>query len=394
MGARGGALQSSPFKARQRAQAKEKEDTSPAPTGPRPLALWTFEGGSLQDQVGGMHAGLKGSARVERGRLILDGKNSYASTGPLGKDVSEKTLEAWVYLPTLKQGGGGAISLQTPDGKVFDSIVFAEREKNKWMAGSNGFARTRNVSGQGENSNPATAVHMAIVYKADNSVSIYRNGELYGQSYTPGGRVTYRKGRANVLLGLRHQGGGNGFLRAEIEQAALYDRALSEKEIRASIGSRGSFVSLEEILAELTPQQRKERKELLEKAQNIRAQISALPRGGGKTYAGRRRQPKPTRRLIKGNVREPAEAVRPGGLSVISLPSGDFGLAENAPEAERRIRFANWLADPKNPLPARVMTNRIFFFYLLLFQILFLFLLNNLQLYLLILLEKVQIQLL
>ncbi|MCH2580717.1 MAG: DUF1549 domain-containing protein, partial [Planctomycetes bacterium] len=267
--------------ARQRAQANKGKKAPAAATGPRPLALWTFENGSLQDQVGGMHAKLNGSARVERGRLILDGKNSFGSTTPLGKDVSEKTLEAWVHLPPLDQKGGGAISLPTNDGKVFDSIVFAEREKRKWRAGSNAFVRTRNVSAAQENSNPATAVHMAIVYKADNSISLYRNGQLYGQSYTPGGRITYRKGQAHVVLGLRHQGSRNGLLKGEIEQAALYDRALSEKEIQASIGSRGSFIALEDVLGELTDQQRSDRTALREKAQKIRAQISAMPRGGG-----------------------------------------------------------------------------------------------------------------
>ena len=117
------------------------------------------------------------------------------------------------------------------------------------------------------------------------------------------------------------------------------------------------------MLEELTEERRKERAALMAEAEKIRGRISALPRGGGKTYAGRRRQPKPTHRLIKGNVRDPAEAVRPGALSVISEPSGDFGLAENAPEAERRIRFARWLADPKNPLPARVMVNRVWHYH-------------------------------
>lgn len=349
--------------ARERIQARKGKKAPAAPAGPQPVALWNFENGSLQDQVGSMHAKLNGSARVERGRLVLDGKNSFASTVPLGKDVSEKTLEAWVYLPTLDQGGGGLISLQTNNGVVFDSIVYAERKKRSWMAGSNGFVRTRDLSAPAEKSDPATAVHMAIVYGSDNSISLYRNGQLYGQSYKPGGRITYRKGQAQVVLGLRHQGARNGFLKGEIEQAALYDRALSVKEIQASLGSRGSFVPLEAVLEELTEERRKERAALMAEAEKIRGRISALPRGGGKTYAGRRRQPKPTHRLIKGNVRDPAEAVRPGALSVISEPSGDFGLAENAPEAERRIRFARWLADPKNPLPARVMVNRVWHYH-------------------------------
>ena len=37
----------------------------------------------------------------------------------------------------------------------------------------------------------------------------------------------------------------------------------------------------------------------------------------------------------------------------------DLGLAPDAPEADRRRRFAYWLADPRNPLPARVLVNRI-----------------------------------
>ena len=350
--------------AREQIHARRGDKTLEAPGGPRPVALWDFASGGLKDQVGGMHAKLNGSARLENGRLVLDGKNSFASTAALGKDVSEKTLEAWVYLSTLDQGGGGVITLQNNNGEPFDSIVYAEREKRAWMSGSNGFVRTRNLGGTAESANATTAVHMAIVYGADNSISVYRNGELYGQSYSQGSRITYRKGQAQVLFGLRHKGATrNGHLKGELERAALYDRALSRKEIQASLASRGEFISLEAVLKALNKEQRDARKSLLAEAERIRGQISSIPRGGGKTYAGQRRQPKPTQRLIKGNVRDRAEVVRPGALSVISKPSGDFGLAENAPEAERRIRFARWLADPKNPLPARVMANRVWHYH-------------------------------
>jgi len=37
----------------------------------------------------------------------------------------------------------------------------------------------------------------------------------------------------------------------------------------------------------------------------------------------------------------------------------EFGLAPDAPESDRRLKFAAWLADPRNPLPARVMANRV-----------------------------------
>jgi hypothetical protein len=38
-------------------------------------------------------------------------------------------------------------------------------------------------------------------------------------------------------------------------------------------------------------------------------------------------------------------------------------LAADAPEAERRRKFAAWLADPRHPLPARVMANRVWHFH-------------------------------
>ena len=44
---------------------------------------------------------------------------------PLPFDLAEKTLEAWVALPTLEQAGGGVISVETPEGAAFDAIVFA-----------------------------------------------------------------------------------------------------------------------------------------------------------------------------------------------------------------------------------------------------------------------------
>ena len=77
------------------------------------------------------------------------------------------------------------------------------------------------------------------------------------------------------------------------------------------------------------------------------------------SYAGTRVQPEPTRRFRRGDVRSPDEIVTPGALSAIVDLNPDFGLAADAPEAERRKKFADWLADARNPLPARVMANRV-----------------------------------
>lgn len=77
------------------------------------------------------------------------------------------------------------------------------------------------------------------------------------------------------------------------------------------------------------------------------------------SYTGVRQQPEPTHRLKRGNVRTPLEEVRPGALSAITELDSDFRLAPDAPEAERRRRFAQWLTDERNPLTGRVIANRV-----------------------------------
>ena len=77
------------------------------------------------------------------------------------------------------------------------------------------------------------------------------------------------------------------------------------------------------------------------------------------SYAGFRVQPDPTRLLRRGDVKSPGDVVKPGALSAIVDLAPDFGLAPDAPQAQRLIRFADWIADSRNPLPARVMVNRV-----------------------------------
>jgi hypothetical protein len=76
-------------------------------------------------------------------------------------------------------------------------------------------------------------------------------------------------------------------------------------------------------------------------------------------YAGNFKQPEPTHRLHRGDHMNPREVVAPDALSVFKDKLGSLNLPPDAPEQQRRLAFAKWLTDPRNPLPARIMANRI-----------------------------------
>jgi mono/diheme cytochrome c family protein len=76
------------------------------------------------------------------------------------------------------------------------------------------------------------------------------------------------------------------------------------------------------------------------------------------TYSGIMRQPEATVLYRRGDVRNPAEHIAPGGLTAARAIEG-LELPLDAPEAERRLRFAQWVSRPDHPLTARVLVNRV-----------------------------------
>jgi hypothetical protein len=74
-----------------------------------------------------------------------------------------------------------------------------------------------------------------------------------------------------------------------------------------------------------------------------------------KVFAGTFRTPDDIHLLNRGDPEQPTEPVVPAVLSAL----GDLKLTKEAPEQQRRIALADWIASPRNPLTARVMVNRI-----------------------------------
>jgi mono/diheme cytochrome c family protein len=122
---------------------------------------------------------------------------------------------------------------------------------------------------------------------------------------------------------------------------------------------------------------------LLQQRQRLEAEIKALS-AVSRVYAGDFKPPEPTHRFHRGDPMQKREPVEPGALGVIpvrfelqsrvgfqpaqppdetrSLVAGEgagWKPALLSEDQQRRLALARWIADPTNPLTARVMVNRI-----------------------------------
>jgi mono/diheme cytochrome c family protein len=89
----------------------------------------------------------------------------------------------------------------------------------------------------------------------------------------------------------------------------------------------------------------------LERARRQRELLAKTPM----VYAGNFTRPGPTHRLHRGDPMQKREPVAPGTLAVFH----PLTLATNTPEQERRLKLADWIASPENPLTPRVLVNRV-----------------------------------
>jgi hypothetical protein len=151
-------------------------------------------------------------------------------------------MVSWITLQGLEDiaKAGSAMTLGSVSADQFDGIVFAERNTNRWMNGSDNWLRS--PSGQFDQTAAIetsidlnTIVQLAITYEiAAGNVTItgYRNGVNIG-SYTDPDDVTWAAGDQQVIFGARTFWNGNiyGGLDALIHEARLYDGALTQAEI-------------------------------------------------------------------------------------------------------------------------------------------------------------------
>ncbi len=350
-------------KARNEIIAARKKGEFKTPDPPAAFARWEFDS-DLKDSIGNLHGKIVGNARVENGALVVDG-SSFVETVPLTKDIREKTLEAWVQLDNLDQRGGGAISIETRNGIIFDSIVFGERESKRWMAGSNGFVRTDSFQAPEETEVKKRPVHFALVYTKDGTITGYRDGERYGRQIRKSVMQNYKAGETEVIFGLRHKpAGSNKHLKARIHKAALYDRALSANEVAALSGNAAEYVPEKQIVKWLPEDKRKQRAMLKQQIAELgKSRDVVNAKANAKIYTLTPVRGATTNVLLRGDPEHLGDVVSPGAVASVTGVTANFNLPPGAPEAERRRKLAAWITDDNNPLLSRVMVNRVWHYH-------------------------------
>ena len=95
----------------------------------------------------------------------------------------------------------------------------------------------------------------------------------------------------------------------------------------------------------------------------LQRKIDAVPKLR-EIWAGTYSQPSEQTFVHKGgDPLKPGDSVVPASLSVLDRVGKPFALPADAPEGERRLALANWLTGDDNPLPPRVLANRLWHYH-------------------------------
>ena len=111
--------------------------------------------------------------------------------------------------------------------------------------------------------------------------------------------------------------------------------------------------------AELSPNELAEMESLSATAADLKKKLNPL-KTLPKAYAGQFVSAATTHRFFRGDPMAPREEIAPGSLSRFGA---SWELPSDAPERDRRMALADWIAAPTNPLTARVIVNRLWHYH-------------------------------
>jgi hypothetical protein len=116
---------------------------------------------------------------------------------------------------------------------------------------------------------------------------------------------------------------------------------------------------IERVLRSVPPWEKERRDRLQAEIAKLDRQLAAVP-PLPTAWIGTRKQPDEKPAVFKGgDPTRKGPSVKPESPAVLGKSAPGFSLKEDAPESERRLTLAKWIASDKNPLTARVIVNRI-----------------------------------
>jgi hypothetical protein len=115
-------------------------------------------------------------------------------------------------------------------------------------------------------------------------------------------------------------------------------------------------VSSEELVEQLSPEQKAQRLRLLDEIAKIKAELQAVPEPQ-KMYSAIPKTPFQSHVLERGSASKPKDPVSAGTLTAVSQ------LPNDLPKEQARLALADWIASPQNPLTARVIVNRVWYYH-------------------------------
>jgi len=125
-----------------------------------------------------------------------------------------------------------------------------------------------------------------------------------------------------------------------------------------------SAVCLQARLLALVPAD--ERKRLVEidaEISRVNAQIAKVPPLQTWWVGTHKDVPGPFHVFLGGSPQRKGDIVVPASLSVFDGVKSSYHLNTAAPEGERRVALAKWITAPENPLPLRVLVNRVWHYH-------------------------------
>ena len=143
----------------------------------------------------------------------------------------DKSLVAWVKVNEQNIYGGSVLTLQ--DGDQFDGIILTKHKSLQWLAGSDSLKRSNTDRAEvfrSDRINFDEMQRIAIVYE-NGRVKIYQDHNLISEYKAD--NIDLLSSTDNFVVFGRDYYEGDEFISAEIEDARIYDRALTFDEIHA-----------------------------------------------------------------------------------------------------------------------------------------------------------------